>query len=77
MEPKEPCDCTRYTHLKKLETSILPELKMYIPGYNMPIQKAASLQGLSTSQLMGACGMPGCTAYFGFLELCHPKAGVL
>jgi prostaglandin reductase 1 len=24
---------------------------------------------------VGACGMPGNTAYFGFLELCKPKAG--
>jgi len=30
---------------------------------------------LSKSLLLGACGMPGNTAYFGFLELCEPKAG--
>jgi len=30
---------------------------------------------LSLSYLLGACGMPGNTAYFGFLEICHPKAG--
>merc|ERR1712012_742152 len=27
------------------------------------------------SLLLGACGMPGNTAYFGLLELCQPKAG--
>merc|ERR550519_1935467 len=31
--------------------------------------------GLSPSLLLGACGMPGNTAYFGFLEICQPKAG--
>ena len=24
---------------------------------------------------LGVLGMPGMTAYFGFLEICHPKAG--
>merc|ERR1719491_2202674 len=27
------------------------------------------------SLLLGACGMPGNTAYFGLLEICKPKAG--
>merc|ERR1719150_903782 len=31
--------------------------------------------GLSKSVLLGACGMPGNTAYFGLLELCDPKSG--
>ena len=31
--------------------------------------------GLSKSLLLGACGMPGNTAYFGLLELCDPKPG--
>ena len=30
---------------------------------------------LSPSLLLGALGMPGNTAYFGFLELCQPKKG--
>jgi len=30
---------------------------------------------LSKSLLLGACGMPGNTAYFGFLELCNPQPG--
>ena len=30
---------------------------------------------LSKSVLLGSCGMPGNTAYFGFLEICKPKAG--
>merc|ERR1719340_239310 len=31
--------------------------------------------GLSKSLLIGSCGMPGNTAYFGLLELCQPKSG--
>lgn len=31
--------------------------------------------GINPSMLLGACGMPGNTAYFGFLEICQPKAG--
>jgi len=33
------------------------------------------LAGISPSKLLGALGMPGNTAYFGFLELCQPKEG--
>merc|ERR1719481_2158903 len=36
---------------------------------------APDLGPMSKSLLLGACGMPGNTAYFGFLELCEPKAG--
>ncbi|XP_035433320.2 prostaglandin reductase 1-like [Spodoptera frugiperda] len=37
--------------------------------------KLPKLQGLSNSLAIGALGMPGATAYFGFLEVCKPKAG--
>lgn len=30
---------------------------------------------LPLSLAVGACGMPGNTAYFGFLEICQPKEG--
>ncbi|XP_050315137.1 prostaglandin reductase 1-like [Anthonomus grandis grandis] len=33
------------------------------------------LGGLPSSLALGILGMPGNTAYFGFLELCKPKAG--
>ncbi|XP_050346860.1 prostaglandin reductase 1-like [Nymphalis io] len=39
------------------------------------VYKAPDLKGLSPSLAVGAVGMPGATAYFGFLELCQPKAG--
>lgn len=37
--------------------------------------KSQPLQGLPLSHLIGCCGMPGNTAYFGLLELCQPKTG--
>merc|ERR1719500_1441593 len=39
------------------------------------IMPAPDLGKLSKSLLLGSCGMPGNTAYFGLLELCQPKAG--
>lgn len=39
------------------------------------VYKVPDLLGLSPSMAIGAVGMPGATAYFGFLELCKPKAG--
>merc|ERR1719266_3134220 len=39
------------------------------------IMPAPELGPLSKSLLLGSCGMPGNTAYFGLLELCQPKAG--
>merc|ERR1719270_2147519 len=43
------------------------------PGGIMPAPELGP--GVSLSLLLGACGMPGNTAYFGLLELCQPKAG--
>jgi len=31
--------------------------------------------GLTPSMMLGVCGMPGATAYFGLLDICEPKAG--
>jgi len=39
------------------------------------IFKLPNLGGLSPSVGLGAVGMPGNTAYFGFLEICQPKPG--
>ena len=39
------------------------------------IMPAPDLGKLSKSLLLGSCGMPGNTAYFGFLELCAPRPG--
>lgn len=37
--------------------------------------KLPDLHGLPNSLGVGAVGMPGATAYFGFLEICKPKPG--
>src|SRR5207253_4816823 len=44
------------------------------------VESAKSLQKLNpamtpVSLALGVLGMPGMTAYFGFLELCNPKPG--
>jgi prostaglandin reductase 1 len=40
------------------------------------VQKAPTdLGGMSPSHLLGACGMPGNTAYFGLLDICSAKKG--
>jgi len=45
-------------------------------GDSLPsIMKAPDIGNLPSSYLLGACGMPGNTAYYGFLELCKPKEG--
>ena len=41
----------------------------------MNFRVAPDIGSLSPSLLLGACGMPGCTAYFGFLGICKPKKG--
>ena len=56
----------------------------FVSGYwgwrDHAVAPAAHLQKLDpkvapVSTALGVLGMPGMTAYFGFLELCHPKAG--
>lgn len=42
---------------------------------DVQIYKLPNLKGLSTSLGIGAVGMPGASAYFGFLEICKPKPG--
>ncbi|GBP37194.1 Prostaglandin reductase 1 [Eumeta japonica] len=56
-----------YAILKPRSTSLDKESR--------PVYKIPDLQGLPTSLSVGAVGMPGATAYFGFLELCRPRAG--
>merc|ERR1712037_198464 len=52
------------------------KMKKDSPGGTLGgVMPAPDLPGLSKSLLLGACGMPGNTAYFGLLELCKPKSG--
>ncbi|KAH9640713.1 hypothetical protein HF086_007284 [Spodoptera exigua] len=57
------CD---YCIIDTTDTSVGPTGQPY---------KLPNLKGLSNSLGVGAVGMPGLTAYFGFLEICKPKAG--
>ena len=41
----------------------------------MSVFKAPDIGKLSPSLLLGACGMPGNTAYYGLMEICQPKKG--
>jgi NADPH:quinone reductase len=56
----------------------------FVAGYwgwqDHAVTSAAWLQKLDpqlapVSTALGVLGMPGMTAYFGFLEICHPRAG--
>ncbi|CAG4961164.1 unnamed protein product [Parnassius apollo] len=49
-------------------------VKMFDDPLTRPY-KLPDLKGLPTSYGIGAVGMPGATAYFGFLEICKPKSG--
>ncbi|XP_069141165.1 prostaglandin reductase 1-like isoform X1 [Argopecten irradians] len=42
---------------------------------NQRVMKMPELGDLPLSLALGCMGMPGMTAYFGFLELCQPKIG--
>jgi len=44
-------------------------------GFNDGIVHSPNIGKLSSSNLLGSCGMTGNTAYFGLLELCQPKSG--
>ncbi|KAL0841452.1 hypothetical protein ABMA28_015134 [Loxostege sticticalis] len=43
--------------------------------FNNTFYKLPNLQGLPESLGVGTIGMPGVSAYFGFLDVCKPKAG--
>ncbi|CAH1645378.1 unnamed protein product [Spodoptera littoralis] len=55
---------------------ILDTNKFYEDYYpSGKIYKLPVMEGLPDSLAVGAVGMPGATAYFGFLEHCRPKPG--
>ena len=52
-----------------------------LPWQDYSVASGSSLQKLDPklaplSTALGVLGMPGLTAYFGLIEICHPKAGV-
>lgn len=54
-------------------TVINPDTKY--EGFGEKTYKLPDIQGLSPSLGVGVLGMPGVTAYYGFLDICKPKAG--
>merc|ERR1719361_2497630 len=69
-----PIGCIVLTNSGWVKTGIINPKEMLAKN-PMHVVKAPKLPGLSQSVLLGACGMPGNTAYFGLLELCQPKPG--
>ncbi|XP_039754507.1 prostaglandin reductase 1-like [Pararge aegeria] len=74
--PKYPVGTKVVTHKGWCDYVIVKETQIEIGQFPKELTyKLPDLQGLSPSLGVGAVGMPGVTAYFGFLELCQPKAG--
>merc|ERR1712241_537130 len=69
-----PKGCNIMCNIGWVKTGIINP-KQLNAKQSMTCMKAPELPGVSLSLLLGACGMPGNTAYFGFLELCQPKSG--
>lgn len=73
-DPKYPVGSRIVSHNGWCDYSITkitsPDKEALKFAYPLP-----DLQGLSPSLAVGAVGMPGVTAYFGFLEICKPKVG--
>ncbi|KAL0841455.1 hypothetical protein ABMA28_015141 [Loxostege sticticalis] len=52
-----------------------PNVSSRSTNYYDTIYKLPNLHGLPESLGVGTIGMPGVSAYFGFLDVCKPKAG--
>ncbi|XP_052740173.1 prostaglandin reductase 1-like [Bicyclus anynana] len=74
--PKFPVGTKVVTHKGWCDYVIVKETTPQVSQFRRELTyKLPDLQGMSPSIGVGAVGMPGVTAYFGFLELCQPKAG--
>ncbi|XP_045448868.1 prostaglandin reductase 1-like [Melitaea cinxia] len=77
--PTYPVGIRVVTHNGWCDYSVVNVAKMTAPhtaGFSLEVlYKLPELKGLSPSLGIGAVGMPGITAYYGFLEICQPKAG--
>jgi len=59
-----------------VERGVTNPKPVHMPGHSKPAPPyIIPPLPVSPSLMLGALGMPGCTAYFGFLELCQPKSG--
>lgn len=72
--PKYPVGTRVVTHKGWADYAITSEKDETILNI-LPLTKLPDLGELPNSLGIGACGMPGASAYFGFLEICQPKAG--
>ncbi|XP_052740250.1 prostaglandin reductase 1-like [Bicyclus anynana] len=74
--PKFPVGTKVVTHKGWCDYVIVRETSPEVGEFPKELTyKLPDLQGLSPSLGVGAVGMPGVTAYFGFLQVCQPKAG--
>ena len=78
MDPEFPVGCNIIHMAGWVERGVVNPVKMAMASASGKIggvQKAVDLGNLSKSLLLGACGMPGNTAYFGLTEICKAKKG--
>jgi len=76
--PDFPKGCTIVTSTGWVERGVASPEKMAKAspsGKLGGIHRAPELGSLSKSLLLGACGMPGNTAFFGLTEICRPVKG--
>jgi len=77
LHPGYPRGATIVTYAGWVERGVLTpdEVNKNSSGGLGGVIRAPQIGSLSLSLLLGVCGMPGNTAYFGLLELCEPKQG--
>merc|ERR1719244_29377 len=73
--PDFPKGCTIITSTGWVERGVVSPEKMNTGSSITGVHRAANLGTLSKSLLLGVCGMPGNTAFFGLTEICRPVKG--
>merc|ERR1719244_2295204 len=73
--PDFPKGCTIITSTGWVERGVVSPEKMNTGSSITGVHRAANLDTLSKSLLLGVCGMPGNTAFFGLTEICRPVKG--
>ncbi|XP_047529289.1 prostaglandin reductase 1-like [Vanessa atalanta] len=74
-DPNYPVGVRIVTHKGWCDYTVVNPSKVSTGNFTEVTYKLPDLKGMSPSIGIGAVGMPGITAYFGFLELCQPKIG--
>jgi len=70
-----PKGCQVVVYAGWVERAVINPAEMMKAGGLGRVWKIPDIGGVDCSHMLGALGMPGATAYFGFLEICQPKAG--